>query len=357
MIKLDSKEFKKVVHLVKSENELSVFSVIYGENPGDIFVNNVDKPTAALIKTCECNLIAGSTNDEVFNSEIASELDFWDQLNPDTDEWIDKIPSLHKNHFVRKYKRRRYVLSSDKFVECHAKLKEGYVLEKVDISLLRQNLYENSERVLEWAEAWGDDEKFKKYGTGYLIRDDEIIVSWSLSDCSFKDKIAIGIHTDERYRKNGFGRIVVSATIKDCFHKGYEKIDWLCVDTNKGSRVIAEKSGFILSNFYYSFSSYAPIENIKDLSEAEWYEWGEYLEEASKTEECLIWEALYAYIKSNDVQKTIDIMTKMKNKKISIDYLRFKNYIINLQIYGVCSNFDTKFWIDFIDGNIHCGNE
>jgi len=90
-----------------------------------------------------------------------------------------------------------------------------------------------------------------------------------LSDCSFENKIAIGIHTDERYRKKGFGEIVVFSTIKDCFAKGYETIDWFCVDSNKGSSRIAEKFGFKYSNDYYSFSSYPPIENLKDLSESE----------------------------------------------------------------------------------------
>lgn len=137
MIKLVSKEFKKIAHLVKSEDELSVFSVIYGEKPGEIYVNNISNPTAALIKTSECNLIAGSINDEVFNSEVSSELDFWDQLTPDSSDWIDKIPTIHKNHFVRKYKRRHYVLSINEFVECNSALREGYVLEKVDIALLR----------------------------------------------------------------------------------------------------------------------------------------------------------------------------------------------------------------------------
>lgn len=353
MIKLNNKEFKKIAHLIKSQDELSVFSVIYGEKPGEIYVNNIDSPTAALIKTSECNLISGSTNDEVFNSEVSSELDFWDQLTPDSHDWMDKIPTIHKNHFVRKYKRRHYVLSIDEFVECNSTLRGGYVLEKVDVSLLRQNIFENSERVLKWAEDWGDDEKFRKHGTGYLIRNDKTIVSWSLTDCSFEKKIAIGIHTDERYRKNGFGKITASATVKDCFAMGYEKIDWLCVDSNKGSRAIAEKLGFTLSNYYYSFSSYAPIENLKDLPEAEWHEWGEYLEEASKTEECFIWESLYAYIKSNDVEKTINIMINMKHRKIGIDYLRFKDYIIKLQTYGACSNFTKKAWIDFLNENIH----
>lgn len=352
MFQLKNNDFSKIAHLVKSQDELSVISVINGVMPGEIFVNSIDNPTVALIKTSECNLIAGSANDVDFNSEVSMKLDFWDQLTPDSSEWIDIIPSIHKNPFIRKYKRRHYILSRDDFEECNIPLKDGYTIEKVDLDLLRQKSYENSEKLLDWIADWDNDARFQKYGAGYFIHNDKVIVSWSLSDCSFDKEIAIGIHTDERYRKNGFGIIVVSATIKDCFAKGYEKIHWLCVDTNKGSITIAEKSGFKYNNDYYSFSSYPPIENLTDLSESEWYEWGEYLENASKTEDCLIWESLYCYIKSNDIKKTINIMISMEQKEIIIDYSRFKNYIIYLQDYGLCSNFRSQAWSDFINKRV-----
>lgn len=356
MFKLKSKEFSKIVHLIKSKNEISVFSVINGIMPGEIYVNNIDNPTAALIKTCECNLIAGSTNNVFFNSEVSSKLDFWEQLTPDTNEWMDIIPTIHKNRFIRKYKRRHYILPSDNFSEYNMALIDGFVIEKVDIGLLRESSYENSEKVLEWAENWGDDEIFEKYGTGYFIHNDKVIVSWSLSDCSFDNKIAIGIHTDERYRKKGFAEAAVSATIKDCIAKGYKTIEWLCVDSNKGSSRIAEKFGFKYNNEYYSFSSYPPIENLKDLSEDEWYEWGEYLENASKTEESLIWECLYCYIKSNNVEKTINILNTMEQKKIIEDYLRFKNDIAYFQHNGLCSKFSGQVWSDFLNRNICCSD-
>lgn len=353
VFKLERKDYKKVINLVKSQDELSVFSVINGENPGTIYANNIINPTAALIKTSECNLIAGNPNDEVFNSQVSEELDFWDQLVPDSLEWMDKIPTIHKNNFIRKYRRRHYVLSNDNFVDCTDPLKIGYILEKVNISFLKESSLENSEILLEvLTESWGSKENFKKHGTGYLVRNDKIIVSWVLSDCSFEKTIAIGIHTDKRYRRNGFGKIAASATVRDCFAKGYKKIDWLCVDSNKGSISIAEKLGFKLINLYYSFTSYPPIENLKDLSECEWYQWGEYLEEASKTEECLLLECIYAYIKSNDVEKTINIMTNIKQKNIELDYLTFKNWIINLQSYDMCSNFTKKAWINFLNENI-----
>lgn len=141
--------------------------------------------------------------------------------------------------------------------------------------------------------------------------------------------------------------------MKIIFAKGYEEIDWLCVDINKGSSTLAEKLGFKSNNNYDSFSSYPPIENIKDLSEPEWSEWGEYLEYASQIEECLIWDCLHCYIKANDIDKTIRIMTSMKQKNITLDYLKFNNYINSLQDDGLCSDFRSQAWVDFLD--IECG--
>jgi K+-transporting ATPase A subunit len=86
------------------------------------------------------------------------------------------------------------------------------------------------------------------------------------------------------------------------------------------------------------------------------HEWGEYLENASKTEECLMEDCLYAYAKSNNVEKTINILIAMKQKNMPINYLKFHNYITSLQIKGIYSNFTKKAWFDFSNENIHCKN-
>lgn len=144
----------------------------------------------------------------------------------------------------------------------------------------------------------------------------------------------------------------VTSYIKECFLKGYECIDWLCVDTNKGSIATAEKLGFKYINHYYSFSTYPPTENVHDLSESEWHEWGEYLQNASHTEDCLIWDSMYCYIKSNDVERTLHVMTSMKQKQIIPDYLRINNYINYLQGFDLCSNFNSQTWLDFLNENL-----
>ncbi len=349
MFKLEIEDYKKITNIVKSNNELSVFSVISGIIPGEIFVNNTDNPTATLIQTSECNLIAGKADDEAFNSEVSSKLDFWDPLTPDSEEWIDKIPYIHKNKFIRKYKRRHYTLSANQFIQNKSSLMNEFTLERVDLKALKEKSLENADRLLVWISNWGKEENYNKYGAGHFIHNNKTIVSWSLSDCSHGSKIAIGVHTEERYRNKGFGKIVVSENIKSCFDKGYETVEWLCVDSNKGSIAIAEKLGFKQQNDYLAFSSYPPIENVTDLTETQWHEWAEYLENSCKNEDRLIWECLFSYIKSNDVVKTIDVLGLMQQKQIAVDYSRIESFVNMLKLSRMCSNFSEKPWVDFLN--------
>lgn len=342
MYKLKSEHYSKVLPLIKSHNELSVYSVIHNLMPGEIYVDNTDYPSAVLIQTSECNYLAGSIKDEQFNSSIADELDFWDQLVPDDEAWCDIIPKVHPNKHVRRYERRHYVLEPQNYNKRSQLLPNDYHLEIVDDPMqLRDMNYENSDKLLSWMENWGEDENFKKYAVASYIRHNNRIVSWSASDCCYQDKIAIGIITDDNYRGKGFGIITAAKTVELCFEHGYQQIDWLCVNSNKGSIAIAEKLGFQLQNRYYSFSSYPPIENIKDLSEEEWLNWAVYLEKAAEEEPRLQIECLYSYIKANAPSKVIEIRNMLKEPD-RVSEGDINGFITYLQGFGMASHFSSN---------------
>ena len=281
---IDKNDYKAVLPLIKCSNELSVFAVIEGIVPGEVFANRAANPTAVFIKTSECNYVAGDASDSSFYGEISEHLDFWDTLTCDSDEWEKVINSIHPNPFVRSYVRRHYSLSRSNFKELCVKLPDGYVLEKVIPESIRGCQYENADEIIEWMGNF-DDESFIKYGNGVYLRKDNIIVSWSLSDCATKDSVAIGIQTDERFRLCVFGKIVAGENVRQCFEKGYTSVDWLCTDFNKGSIKIAEDLRFTLQNKYMSYTPYAPVENITDLDEKQWKEWAEYYEQAAKKDQ------------------------------------------------------------------------
>lgn len=143
MLKLNQNNYYSIKNLIKnSSQDLSILSVINGIMPGEIFVDSEDNPTSVLIKTSECNLLAGNPNNEKFNSDVKEELDFWgDSFVLDTDEWEFKICKFHKNKFIRKYKRRHYVLTNLKYNDYKQNVKDGFILEKIDpINIINCNL-------------------------------------------------------------------------------------------------------------------------------------------------------------------------------------------------------------------------
>jgi hypothetical protein len=110
----------------------------------------------------------------------------------DTDEWEFKICEFHKNKFIRKYKRRHYVLTNLKYNDYKQNVKDGFILEKIDpINIINCNL-KNSEKLMDWVNNWGTIDNFNKYGVGFMIRNDETIVSWSLTDAVYDKRSAYG---------------------------------------------------------------------------------------------------------------------------------------------------------------------
>lgn len=341
MYKLNLDEYFKVLPLIKSEYQLSVFSVIHGIMQGKIFVNNLENPTAALIQTSECNLLAGNVDDETFNSTIPDELGFWDSVIPDSEEWIRKIPSVHTDPFVRPYTRCYYSLTPEDFSDTVKVLPQGFVVEQVDPDFLRSKDFEYADEIICFMEDWGGDKRFLSNGGGAYVRNEDEIISRSMWDCTYDGKAEIGIKTiNNKYRKMGFGIIAVAASIKACFERGYKTIGWHCVEANKGSRAIASKLGFKLTGTYTAFTPYPPIENPADLSETEWNEWAEYFEKSAETEPELWSECLSAYIKANNVAKANEVLAIHKEKKPFEN--NFNGLVRYLHSIGMATSFNDS---------------
>lgn len=341
MYKLELNDYKKVLPLIQSKHHLSVFSVIQGIMQGEIFVNNLENPTATLIQTSECNILAGNTDDEAFNSSISDELGFWDPVFPDSEEWIRMIPLVHQNHFVRPYTRCYYSLTPENFIDTNKVLPQGFTVEQVDPNFLRLNNFKYADEIIGLMEDWGTEDSFVKNGGGAYVRNQDEIISRSMWDCTYDGKVEIGIETKRNeYRKMGLGTIAASSTIKACFERGYNTVGWHCVETNKGSRAIASKLGFKLKDTYTAFTPYPPIENPTDLSETEWNEWAEYFENSAKIDSRLWSECLCAYIKANNVAKANDAYAIHKEKKLFEH--NFNGLIQYLHSIGMASNFNDS---------------
>ncbi|AIQ31282.1 hypothetical protein P40081_26295 [Paenibacillus sp. FSL P4-0081] len=307
-------------------------------------MDSAEHPQVLMIESSETTLLAGRADNDAFNQALTESLGFWEQVTPDNEEWRLKIPEVHPNKYIREYTRHRYIVTRETFTPIELSLPEGYVPEKIDLPELRKKSYKNADKIYKWAAEWGSDEHFAIAGCGCYIRHLDKIVSWSLSDCYNGGQVAIGIQTARSYRKMGLAKQVVSAVVQQCWDKGYGSVEWLCVSTNRGSRAVAERVGFMLADTYPSFTSYAPIENFADLNDDGWYEWGAYLQQASQKEPRLYLECLHCYVKANAVEKAQKIVQEMTKAEIECDLEELNGAIAYYRSEGLCSAFKAPEW-------------
>lgn len=325
LYQLQKSDFYKVEDLIKNSNyELSVLAVIRGTSPGEIYVDNLENPLSTLIKTTECNLVAGKADNKLFNSEVKEKLDFFDQVTCDNESWEAKIDEIHNNIALRKYVRRYYELDEFKFADYKRYIDSECILEYVNSDNLNELDFENSDKIREWIQ-FEDISTFKDDCLGAYIRINNKIVSMSLVDCIVDDRIEIGVKTEKEYRNRGLGAIVTAATVSSSISKGIKKIGWHCVDTNIGSIKTAEKVGFQLINKYSSFTPFPPIENDTDLSKEQWSEWATYYSEMNKIQPNYFWLSAQCWAKASNMEETIANIMKLieTGQKWFVEYMPY----------------------------------
>jgi len=76
--------------------------------------------------------------------------------------------------------------------------------------------------ICKWVEdPWKSRASFFEKGFGYCIHTDTEAVSWSLTDYVSDNRIEIGIHTNENYRRRGFASMVTNAVVNEAIKRGF----------------------------------------------------------------------------------------------------------------------------------------
>lgn len=264
-------DYHKVAKLVvKSHHELCIEAVIRETSIGEIYADNPVRPLSALFITPECNLVAGYADNQEFNEGVKQRLDFWeDPIMCDTEDWERRISDIHKNVAVKKYTRRYYQLSKPILTNFMELLGSGCAVEYVSVGSSDYLQYENAEHITNWFN-FKEIDDFAGFCLGAYVRTDSKIVSWCLVDCIVDDTMEIGVTTDPEFRRQGLATIVVAATVERSMANGIRQIGWHCVDSNIGSYTVSERVGFV----HVKDPPHPPIENITDLGNEQWAEWG-----------------------------------------------------------------------------------
>ena len=289
---LKSSEFERARPLFQGfDYSLSIQAAIEGNNPGRIFVDDVNHPRTAFGLTVEGYLLAGEdgnleTNEglrrlfkeRIFTGEVFVNGNSSMSLAVHPETWEAKLPELIPTHEVEKIERYHYLCRNLK-LDWRSNIPEGYAVRRVDRALLHDSRVLFPEAVREWMnfeEIWWTEENFLSKGVSFVVLHEGEVVAWCTPDCVSGDRIDVGIMTLRAHRRRGLATIAVAATVEHCLNNGFSAVGWHCNAINVGSWKTAEKVGFERNRQYaYYYYMYDLADHLAELG---WYYYqrGEY---------------------------------------------------------------------------------
>ena len=285
MLELGTDQYESVRYLFQElDYSLSIQAAIEGNNPGRIFVDEVDYPRIALGLTVEGYLLVGDhtnakTNEalrhlfkeRIFTGEVFINGNSSMSLAVHPQSWAEKLPALIPTHEIEALDRFYYVCRSVKF-DWRNHLPDGYSVKRVDREFLESDQVIFSEDIRDWMDfeqVWGSEEDFYTKGVSFCVLYENKVVSWCTSDCTAGERIDVGIFTLPAYRRQGLGTLVVAATTDYCLDYGFKTVGWHCNADNIGSWKTAERVGFERNREYtYYYYMYDQIDHLAELG---WY--------------------------------------------------------------------------------------
>ncbi|WP_432666943.1 GNAT family N-acetyltransferase [Wukongibacter baidiensis] len=270
MEKILQSDYYKISNLLNEGIKYpEVISIIEGNNPGVIFVDDIDKPKTALVwnQGMRGFYFVGDNESKLFlqkinrfmNAYIARFLKDMDieyfEVSGTTQSWENTIESIFGDNDLRSWK--QFIYRWDNSIKIKEEANEFkysiYSLSHKEANHHKYTNWKYYENVLN--EFWGSVDQLGDKGNCYYAAHRKKIIGVCYSAFITSNIKTIGIETDEEYRKQGVGYNLALRCISDVLAEG--KLPWWdCMEKNLSSRALAEKLGFVKSKEYicYRFS-------------------------------------------------------------------------------------------------------
>ncbi len=260
MIQLKTENYHKVLEPLSKVaiNHLFARTVLEQKMDGEVFVDDLDKPTTFYIKHAYgMSLLFGKTDNAEFNRQLKSYLlnennvrqsSEWLQVFPS--EWNEKLDQLLNEKILEpsaavsdgtqliKWSRVNFRFNRLKYSSKQQPVPEGLKLERTVPALFSQI----SGSVIPSC-FWRNRHEFANNAIGFSLRHDEKPVSTAFASFIHDLQLEIGIETSSAFRGKGLAQISCSALIDYCLANNFEPI-WSCRLENAGSFMLAQKLGF-----------------------------------------------------------------------------------------------------------------
>ena len=235
-------DYGKIEHLREQIRIEKVYplSILEGIQKGEIFVDDEEDPTAALIwHYCGFANILGDP-DERFMEEAMDMM----QDPPEGHSGRMAIQAEKDCRFedvilrtpaVVKYDRYIFEFAGEKAVVSHAAETELKEITAENYGLMKGRIIPTF--------SWETKEEFLKSGFGYCLIEDGRMLACAFASGVSKEYVDIGVETAEECRGKGYGRIVSAAMVKETIRRGKTPV-WDCDTRNEASMRLACSVGF-----------------------------------------------------------------------------------------------------------------
>lgn len=258
MFKVDKLNIETIGNIIY-EDSPSFSGIVAGECKGDIWVDNVEVPSIALVYSFAVggfSILGKPRVREVYSKfkkfileNMLNELksrDFEDfEFGIESEEAKSHILEIFNDKVIETAE--EYVFQKNEKYNETITIPEGYNILKVDSSLLeklKDGVYENQEIITErLLESWGSYEDFLKKSIAFVAVNKNRIVAVIIGTAKFKNIIPVDIETEDIHRNKGLALALTNLLVNECIDNGFI-VQWNCMDYNIASRRTAKKAGF-----------------------------------------------------------------------------------------------------------------
>jgi RimJ/RimL family protein N-acetyltransferase len=241
---------------------LSIVSLLQGLSPGRVYVDYPDQPRSVFGWSMHRLFLAGQPDNRAFNQAVTDVIN--QEIYPadstlhlphfglhfSSPQWEQVIPGILAGTYPVRDGWDYYTIQPGQLLgEWRSLIPGGFNLWQVDQTLLEQSHLEDlAELKHELCSERPSVEDFLGKSFGFcLVRDNQQIISWCLSEYNSASRCEVGIETQPDYQRRGFATITASALVEHAFRNGITQVGWHCYSSNLPSGAAARKVGFQLT--------------------------------------------------------------------------------------------------------------
>ena len=259
MDKLDKKNYSEIRNLFKGLESFQPMctTVLDGIWEGDIWVDTLEKPEAALLVTflpaggpAWC-FLAGKPESAQFIQGLNTLL--FDQVGPfrntpaflftcSPEDWSGYLKVIGDPRTPVPMLRHHY-LCQEMVYDWRSNLPTGFEIQSMSVDLLCKDDLQIPPQLNATLEKWRsiNNPRFRDFG--FLMVHDNRVVSWATVDYVSEVSGDLGFETLPEFRQRGLGSTVAGAALEHALEMGIE-VHWTCAADNLGSQKTAQKLGF-----------------------------------------------------------------------------------------------------------------